>query len=86
MKVAHHLHLVPSCISAPPKCFYGIQRGNLTLSQVSFSPLLGSYLGAAPGACFISIHFCSNDILGNGMDVSIYITLFATAFIKEMHF
>jgi hypothetical protein len=58
----------------------------LTLSQVSISPLLGSFLGAAPGNCFISIHFCSNDIHGSGMDVSIFITLFATAFIKEMHF
>jgi hypothetical protein len=65
-----------------------MQGGNLTLtlSHVSFSPLLGSFLGAAPSDCFISIHFCSNDILGNGVDVSIFITLFATAFIKEMHF
>lgn len=63
-----------------------MQRDNLTLSQVPFSPLLGSYLGAAPDAYFISIQFCSNDILGNGMDVSMFITLFAAAFIKEMHF
>lgn len=58
-----------------------MQGGNLTLalSRVPFSPLLGSFLGAAPGDCFICIHFCSNDILGNGVDVSI----FGTAFIKK---
>lgn len=58
----------------------------MTLSQASFSPLLGLFLGAAAGVCFIFIHFCSNGILGNGTDVSIFVTLFATAFVKEMHF
>jgi hypothetical protein len=75
MQVTHHLHLVKNewcCTSSPLKHFYGMHGGTLTLylSRLPFTPLHGLFLGAAPGDCFISIHFCSSDILGNGLDVS----------------